>query len=337
MYNRENVIAVKEEFRKKADRAAAEAEQRKAEVYAKSDDIRKFDNALVDCYKKLINIVLDTSVDRDDPEVKKQIDIIRDDSLQIRRDRKKCLVHFGYPEDYTDPKFECEKCSDTGYVGINMCECMKKALIKAGFESSGLGALLETQSFENFDLSYYADAPGVYQAMEYTFDACVKYAEGFNKNRENENILFIGATGLGKTHLSTAIAKKVIENGSDVLYKTAIDVFSDFEHDRFNRRFTDTDEPASDKYFTCDLLIIDDLGTELTNQFTVSVLYNLINKRTIAKRPIIINTNLGIEDLKKRYESRITSRILGDFRLYMFKGKDIREKKIAEHYEKKHH
>ncbi|MBQ7500379.1 MAG: ATP-binding protein [Clostridia bacterium] len=333
MFSRKNVIAVKEAFRIKADAAKAEAESRKQELYRLYPEVEEFDKALAACYSKLISIVLDPSIDRDSPEVRKTIDQIRDDSLRIQQDRKKCLTHYGYPEDYTDPKYDCPKCSDTGYVGITMCSCLKTALIKESFASSGLGSLLETQTFENFSFDYYKYDGKAYDNIRSIYDYCRDYAGDFSLDRKMDNLILIGDTGLGKTHISTAIAKVVIEKGFDVLYRTAIDMFSDFENDRFNRRYNDTDEPQSDKYFTAELLIIDDLGTELTNQFTVSTLYNLINKRVIAGRPMIINTNLNVQKLKEKYENRVTSRILGEFKPLMFIGKDVRAQKIAKKYE----
>ena len=333
MFSRKNVIAVKEAFKRKADAAEADAESRKRELYKLHPEIEEFDNALSKCYSRLIAIVLDSSTDRDEPEVKREIDMIRDDSLRLQQERKECLLRYGYSEDYTEPKYECPKCSDTGYVGITMCGCMKAALVREGFASSGLGSLLETQTFENFSFDYYRYDEKVYQNIKTIYDYCTDYANDFSVDRHVDNLILMGDTGLGKTHLSTAIARRVIEKGYDVLYRTAIDMFSDFEYDRFNRRYSDTDEPLSDKYFTAELLIIDDLGTELTNQFTVSTLYNLLNKRVISGRPVIINTNLTINKLMEKYEDRVTSRILGEFRTLQFFGKDVRAQKIAKRHE----
>ena len=142
--------------------------------------------------------------------------------------------------------------------------------------------------------------------------------------------MFYGTTGLGKTHLSTAIAKEVIDRGFDVVYTTAQDMFEAFEGVKFSRNYSSSQDNQTDKFFECDLLIIDDLGTEFSNQFTVSCLYNLINTRINSEKPMIINTNLNQNDLRERYADRITSRLFGEFSVMCFFGKDIRLKKLDE-------
>ncbi|MBQ2766264.1 MAG: ATP-binding protein, partial [Clostridia bacterium] len=144
-----------------------------------------------------------------------------------------------------------------------------------------------------------------------------------------ENVFFCGTTGLGKTHLSTAIAKTLIERGFDVVYDTAQNILSDFEYERFGRSYGDDSESRTDKYFDCDLLIIDDLGTEMTNQFTVSCLYNIINTRINHSKSMLISTNLTQNEIRERYSDRITSRLFGDFMVMRFVGKDIRLQKLG--------
>jgi DNA replication protein DnaC len=157
--------------------------------------------------------------------------------------------------------------------------------------------------------------------MQYNLDYLSRYAEAFDL--QAENLLFFGATGLGKTHLSTAIARRVIERGYDVYYTGAISMFSDFEHARFG---SGTERAAAEptRYVDCDLLILDDLGTEVSNQFTNSCLYMVLNHRINLKRPTIINTNLSGKELKARYADRIASRILCEFKPFIFVGQDVR-------------
>ena len=210
-----------------------------------------------------------------------------------------------------------------------MCRCMREKLIAAGYESSGIGSLIKTKTFDNFDLSYQKHDPQAYEVLAANYEICKSYAEGF-ECPGGKNLLLMGNTGLGKTHLSTAIAGRVIGRGFDAVCETAQNVFSDFEFERFNRPYGSADsEPVrTGKYFECDLLIIDDLGTEMTNQFTVSCLYNLINTRLNHGRPMIINTNLSRDELRKRYADRITSRLFGEFCPLRFIGKDVRELKL---------
>ena len=206
-----------------------------------------------------------------------------------------------------------------------MCACMKRELTLAGFRSSGLGALAEKQSFESFSLDYYrADAQNL-RLMERTLAVAREYAADFSLR--SGNLIFFGRTGLGKTHLSTAIAREVILRGYDVRYDSLPNILADFEFDRYKSGYKDV-EPRGERYLTCDLLIMDDLGTEVVNQFTLSCLYTIINTRLAAERPTIISTNLGEDALQERYNDRITSRLLGEYRPLIFVGQDIRMQKL---------
>jgi DNA replication protein DnaC len=246
---------------------------------------------------------------------------VRTRNASLMEKRGALLKAAGYPEDYTDVRYDCEKCGDSGYVDGKMCECMKRELVMAGYESSGLGKLISKQSFENFSLEYYKTGGANYKHMEFYFSSLRSFAENFSADTY-KNFLLIGGTGLGKTHLSTAVAKAVIERGFDVLYVSAIDMFADFEQKQFGNG-----EDNTRRYFDCDLLIIDDLGTELTNQFTVSCLYNVINSRINAARSTFINTNLSQKDIETKYAERITSRIFGEYYPLAFKGIDVRKQK----------
>jgi DNA replication protein DnaC len=203
---------------------------------------------------------------------------------------------------------------------------MKRALIYEGFRSSGLGSLIEKQSFENFSLGYYNGAD--LEKMEYNLAAAKDFAESFSED-SSENLLLLGGTGLGKTHISTAIAKRIIERGYDVLYDSAQNMITAFEQDRFHRGYGDDSPYESEKYFSSDLLIIDDLGTEIANSFSVSCLYNVINTRINKGKPIVINTNMNQKIMLSRYDERISSRLLGEFRILLFTGEDIRKQKAS--------
>jgi DNA replication protein DnaC len=245
-------------------------------------------------------------------------------------DRSSFLQSHGIPADYSDVKYECNDCMDTGFCGLTMCRCMKEKLVMAGYESSGIGNLIRTKTFDNFDPNYQKQDPKAVANNRLVYDFCKQYAEGF-EDTGAPNLLFLGATGLGKTHLSTAIAGRVIARGYDVVCETAQNFFGDFEFERFNRPYGGRDgveELKTDKYFDCDLLILDDLGTEMANQFTVSCLYNIINTRLNRGKSMIINTNLTRDELKKRYADRITSRLFGEFNPLLFLGRDMRELKL---------
>ena len=206
-----------------------------------------------------------------------------------------------------------------------MCGCMRQALIAEGIRSSGLGALYNRQSFENFSLRYYDTSAEDRERASYALERARAYAEGFGP--ESGNLLLMGPTGLGKTHLSTAIARTVIERGYDVVYETMQNVISDFEYDRFKSGYGET-EQRGERYLACELLILDDLGTEQTNSFVVSTLYHLLNTRLNHGRSTVINTNVGGEELRERYSDRVTSRLLGEYEILLFSGHDIRMQRL---------
>jgi DNA replication protein DnaC len=246
---------------------------------------------------------------------------MREENESLRRMRGELLVQAGYPADYTDIRYRCEACGDTGFIGTKMCACMRRELVLAGYESSGIGRLMQSQSFDTFSLDYYPaqDRGG----MEANYRTLREFAAHFD-SRRGENYLLIGTTGLGKTHLSTSVARLVIDSGFDVVYDTAQGVFSAFEAAQFGR----DEDAGEEKYLRCELLILDDLGTELTNNFTVACLYNIINTRLNNHLSTIINTNLTHSELRTRYADRITSRLFGEFRPLLFTGSDIRREKL---------
>ena len=246
-------------------------------------------------------------------------------TLRARRDA--LLTAAGYPADYCDPRYECPDCQDTGYIDGRMCHCMKQRLIMAGYESSGLGKLMRTETFDTFSLDYYTDDHRNYENMQYIYRAMRRYAETFDP-ATSKSIALFGGTGLGKTHLSTAAAKVIIERGYDVVYTGAIGMFSDFERARFGKASGQVNGEKTDRYFNCDLLIIDDLGSEVSNQFTVSCLYDVINTRINKGLPTMISTNLRQDEMRGRYWDRITSRIFGEFVTFMLTGTDVRAKKL---------
>ncbi len=321
-YNRENYRRIKQEYDGKNLRAKDAAAARTAALHAELPDLAQIDAAMQDIGMKVFAEAM-----RGRDGLAQRIERLKQENLELQKARADCLAYHGYPADYTAPQYECKACMDTGFLGTKLCSCMKKALVLAGFESAGIAALMKTQSFETFSLDYYKDDPTVLAEMADTLSFCRKYAADFAVNQRaggSPNLLLCGHTGLGKTHLSTAIAKVVVENGSDVVYETAQNLMSDFEYERFGRGYGEAGDDRTERYFSCDLLIVDDLGTEMVNQFTVACLYNIINTRLSRRLPMIINTNLTHEELRRRYADRITSRLFGEFLPLLFRGSDIR-------------
>lgn len=315
-FNRENYAKIKGEYEGKYLRAIEEAQFRRAEIHARLPEVARIDGELASSGMR----IFEASVSGD----RAMVDRINEENCALLKRRADILVAAGFPTNYTEVKYECAECGDTGTVEYRMCRCMRDKLIKAGLESSGMYELVKTQSFENFELKYYSG--DALPRMKTILDITKKYAEDFEAEKSG-SILMMGGTGLGKTHLSSAMGGVIIEKGNDVCYANAVDMLSDFEKEKFGN-LRSGESADTEKYFSCDLLIIDDLGTELVSQFSTSCLYNLINSRIIRKKSTIINTNFTKEEMRKKYQDRITSRIFGEYLVLPFAGTDIREKKL---------
>ncbi len=323
-YNKDNFKRIRADYETKSRRAEAEADARRAELHQEIPELREMDQRLSAFGLRIMKSALT------DGNTEAGIADLRAENERIRCARAELLRRHGFPADYTDPQYECNKCRDTGYVGIQMCDCMRRALVMAGMRSSGLSSLLERQSFENFSLQYYEGNPEEARKMEASYRKLVSYARSFSmgEGRMPGSLLFLGGTGLGKTHLSTAIARTVIERGYDVYYNSAVGMISDFEFRRFGNGLAGDGMDDTSRYTECDLLIIDDLGTEVVNQFTLSCLYHVINTRLNIGLPTIISTNLSSMELRKAYSDRISSRLMGEFQVIPFYGTDIRRQKL---------
>ena len=320
-YSRENYRLVREEYENRSLEARNAADARRSELHRVIPRTEEIDRELSATGIKLMGAALGVS--------HASVDEIRAGVVKLRAERAALLAAAGYPENYSEPHYECEKCQDTGYVDGYMCSCMKQRLIMAGYESSGIARLMQNETFDTFSLDYYADDRRNLENMRYIYQTMRRFAETFDP-KSSKSIALFGGTGLGKTHLSTAAAKVIIERGFDVVYTGAIGMFSDFKKVRFGNASGRESGEDTDRYFDCDLLIIDDLGSEVANQFTVSCLYDVINTRINKGLPMILSTNLRQEELRQRYWDRITSRIFGEFVTLMLTGTDVRAKKLRE-------
>ena len=248
----------------------------------------------------------------------------REENLELQRERE-WIIEEQFEPGFLDETPICPVCSGTGYVGSTMCDCLaelcrqeqKKELT---FLSAG------RESFDQFRLDYYSDKPdprlgfSPRSVMEKTYADCRRYAFGFHAKAGN--LLFSGNTGLGKTFLSACIARAVADQGYSVVYESAGHLFSALEKARFEAN--DENRRAAAKYTECELLIVDDLGTELPGQFVTAALYSLINDRLLENRPTIISTNLNVDELARRYNPQIASRLRGSYKRVAFVGDDIR-------------
>lgn len=317
-YSRATVEAVRKMFEEKRFQSERARGARLSEVYARCPEIREIDISLSCVSKEIIGAI---SLGKE--KCLEEIEKIKQNNLGLQKRRAELLASLGYEASYTDLRHECELCQDTGYVNGILCKCYKNALTLKSYENSGLARLISSQSFDSFSLDYYSGRER--EIMEQNFEELLDFARNFDNDKRS--FLLCGGTGLGKTHLSSAVAKHLLDNGYDVIYETAQNVFSDFENDRFRDRFNG-EEAVSDKYLECDLLILDDLGAEMITQFSVACLYNIINTRLNKGLPIIASTNFRGEEIRKMYHDRITSRLFGEFIIKQFFGQDIRKQKI---------
>ena len=246
------------------------------------------------------------------------LDQARRENLSLQQERTE-LIALHFEEGYLDDSPICENCGGSGYVGSQMCECLRE-LCRQEQKKELTFLSVGRESFDQFRLDYYPERDNIRAIMEKTYQACRRYAMGFSE--KSPSLLFSGDTGLGKTFLSACIARTVADNGYSVMYETAGHLFANLERAKFSG-----DEQArreGEKYLQCDLLIVDDLGTEMPGQFTTSALYGLINDRLLAGKPTIISTNLTSDEFAQRYNRQIASRLRGSYVRMPFLGEDIR-------------
>ena len=312
MYTRDNFEKVKGIIDARRSEAKRISEEHSDEVRVMSPDIAQIDTELRGVGMQILKAACEG----------RDINEIRSRNQELVRKRRELIKGLGFPEDYTDVKYTCEVCGDTGYVDIKMCNCFRSLLLAENVRSSGMGRLIDKQTFDNFRLDVFSDEQRKY--MEKVVPRLRDFAEHFGSH-VGENILLTGTTGTGKTHISSAIAKTVISKGYYVLYDSIQNVISAFETDTFRRGA----ESVSEKFLECDLLVLDDLGTEFTTPFTVSCIYNLINTRYNRGLSTVISTNLSPTELTKRYDDRIYSRLIGmSSILVAFNGEDYRLKSM---------
>lgn len=320
-YNQENYRRIRRAYETKYLDARAAAEARREEIHAALPEVAEIDREMSHLGLEIMRLAFSGEYSEE------KLAALRASNEQCQRRRRVLLVAAGYEPDYTDVKYECSDCSDTGFIDCRMCHCMRDKLIAAGYESSGLSDLLKRQSFDNFSLEYYTENPQTLQRMTRVLHMMRQYADDFVAGASGNLVLF-GGTGLGKTHLSTSVAKVVIEKGYDVYYASAVGLMADFERERFGNASGNGSGVPSDRYYECDLLLIDDLGTEISNQFTASILYDVINTRLIKHKSTLISTNLLPDEFRRRYWDRITSRVLGEYTVLLFGGTDIRSQRL---------
>ena len=295
--------------------ALADYEHRKADLQKNYPAIDSLRRSLSATGIELAKHILSGKVD-----AKQSTAIIKSTNQSLQKQLKEALAASGLPKDYLVPKYTCKKCEDTGVTETGRCSCFSVVLTQTAIAEFQKDIPLKLCSFDSFKLSYY---PAEHRpAMEEILSRCAAYAKSF-KPATSENLFFVGTPGLGKTHLSLAIADAVIKAGYLAVYASAGDILRRLGDERFS--YGKDENILFETLTNADLLILDDLGTEFKTNFSASNLYDIINTRLGKGLPMIINSNLGGEDLSKAYSPAIISRLSG-FNIYTFKGEDIRRK-----------
>lgn len=302
----------------KADRES-ENRQHLMQAYEKLPQLRQIDRQLQQNMAEAARTVFSQNAD-----VQQTMEQAKLVSLDLQRQRAE-LIAANLEEGFLDESPVCDRCGGAGYVGSYMCECLAELCRQEQKkELSLLSGGKET--FNQFRLDYYSDqydpkyGASPRAIMERNFQNCRRYATAFTRN--SGNLLFVGGTGLGKTFLSACIARAVADRGCSVVYETASRLFTALEQAKFTG--SEDAKREAGKYMSCDLLIVDDLGTEMPGQFVTSALYSLVNDRLMAGMPMVISTNLNVDEMARRYSPQIASRLHGNFARLTFVGDDIR-------------
>lgn len=290
-----------------------EHQLRLAAAYAARPEIRRCEEEMRAQMTELVRITLAREADGAE-----KIEKLKEENLALQARRRELLRSLGHEADWLDPIVSCKKCGDSGVYGGGVCDCLKK-LYNAEL-TRDVGVLLQNgdESFEKFDLSLYEGAAR--ETMKSVFEIAKNYADHFSP--ASGNLLFQGGTGLGKTFLSACVARVVAQKGFSVCYDSASAVIAAFEAQKFDR--SEEADARVRRMLACDLMILDDLGTEMPTPFADSALYTLINTRLNEGRNTIISTNLGYDELERRYTAQIFSRLRGSFERLPFVGRDIR-------------
>lgn len=304
----------------------ARLRKRRQDVFRRQPRLEEIENTLRATISRIIADAL-----RQGADPRKAIEALEEENLNLQAEKRALLQRMGLPPDCLEEAPACPLCGDTGYRNGSMCRCLKRCY--AWEQQQELSHMLDlgNQSFETFSLDWYS--PDIdqdlgispRQNMEWIFSACRRFAESFEPSRGN--LLLTGDPGLGKTFLSAAIAREVSSEGWSVVYDSAGHIFDRFEARKFGREDGEAVRGDVSRVINCDLLILDDLGTEMTTAYVQSVLYDIVNGRLLGRRATILSTNLKLDELSRRYSPQTASRIEGEYQVLPFFGEDIRKLK----------
>lgn len=313
-------------YERKRDKAESDLEQRKNYVYSRIPEVEDIDKEISQIGLKLAKLVLQNPSDREIiiANSKSEMD-------KLRNKKQEVLNKHRVPKWYLDMQYECNICNDRGFLKNGQkCNCLKQEIINKAYKMSNLSRVLETENFSTFDSSVFSshveqgsDMSAQENMLRNILPICEDFVKDFEKDN-GKNLLFYGTTGLGKTFMCNCIAKDLLDKGHVVIYQTAFQMFEIIEDYKFKNNDTHISKDNYENLFNCDLLIIDDLGTELTNSFTNSELFNILNTRLLSGKKTIISTNLHPMELGNGYTERTFSRIFNNFKMVKFIGNDLR-------------
>ena len=312
-------------YQKKRDKAESDLELRKNDVYSQIPEFKKLDDEISKVVLQLAKLVLQNPSNKENIilESKKKMD-------ELKSQKKELLTKYKVPNGYLEIQHDCNVCKDKGFLDNgHKCNCLKQEIINEAYKMSNISRMLEKENFTTLDTSIFSSEKdpesniSPQQNMLQIVSICESFILDFDKDN-GENLLFYGDTGLGKTFMCNCIAKSLLDKGHLVIYQTAFKMFEIIEDYKFKNADSHISKENYENLFDCDLLIIDDLGTELTNSFTNSELFNILNTRLLSGKKTIISTNLSPMQLGSNYAQRIFSRIFDRFKMVKFIGKDLR-------------
>ncbi|MBU5428325.1 ATP-binding protein [Tissierella pigra] len=312
------------EYERKRDRQIYEQRMRKENVYKKIPAIRRIDEDIFKAGLSMSKYIIGNP-----DKYMEAVEEAKGTIEKLKMEKAYLLTESNIPVDYMDIKYECNTCNDTGYLDSgSQCNCLRQALVSRAYKMSNIENSLEAENFKTFNINVFSSEPFGNENMtpRENMQDIVSIAEGFisNFNENNgDNLLFYGTTGLGKTFLCSCIAKSLLDKNKIVIYQTAFTILEIIEGHRF-KRDTKANDYEYNSLFDADLLIIDDLGTEVSNTFTNAEIFNIVNTRIIGGKKTIISTNLTPKEISEIYTDRIFSRILDKFIPLKFYGPDLR-------------
>lgn len=325
-YERALYFSVENEYEEIRRHNQADLEARRAAVYQAVPEIEAIDREIQSAGLSIIKLAVNAPAD-----IQRRLEALREQQKSLQLRRKALLLENGFAADELSIRYMCEKCQDTGVQGDHPCECYRRRLVMKAFEKSNLSQQLRNQSFKTFDFSLYSQeidpqyGISPYTAIQNIVKLCRDFIADFE--RTDKNLLFWGESGLGKTFLSTCIAKELIKQGYSVIYETTYQIVSLLEDYKFKRsEDIGALKAQSQRLYESDLLILDDLGAEFSTAYTNAALFDILNSRLIANKKTIINTNLSMKELADRYSERVISRIMGSYQILQFIGEDLRLK-----------